>query len=157
METSNAASRGDLAKALLCSRGFGVLSTLSKRVPGHPFGSVVTYAVDAAQRPIFLLSRLAVHTTNLLADPRASLLVFEEAAEKDPLSSARVNFFGEVAVLPDSDVAEARGIYLARHPESAQWIDFGDFALYRMASAEAYYVGGFGVMGWVGSADLPAR
>jgi hypothetical protein len=51
--------------------------------------------------------------------------------------------------MPESEAAEARVLYLGRHPDSAQWIDFGDFALYRMILAQAYYVGGFGVMGWV--------
>src|ERR1035438_1363665 len=143
-----------LAQALLHSRGFGVLSTLSKRIPGYPFGSVVTYAVEATGSPIFLLSRLAVHTTNLLNNPKASLCVFAEAVENDPLNSARVNFFGDVTPLREAELPPARSLYLARHPESEQWIDFGDFALYRMALTEAYYVGGFGVMGWVGGADL---
>jgi putative heme iron utilization protein len=142
------------AGTLLRSRGFGVLATFSKRSPEYPFASVVTYAVDQTGSPIFLLSTLAVHTTNLLANPKASLLVFAEDAESDPLSSARANFFGEVAVLSEAESRSARELYLARHPDSEQWIDFGDFALYRMALVEAYYVGGFGVMGWVSGADL---
>jgi putative heme iron utilization protein len=137
------------AQELLASRGFGVLATLSQRVPDFPFGSIVTYAVDTEGRPIFLLSSLAVHTTNLLANPKASLLVFAESAESDPLSSPRLNVFGEVEVLPDADIPAMRGLYLARHPEAEQWVDFGDFAFYRLSVGQAYYVGGFGVMGWM--------
>jgi hypothetical protein len=139
----------EAAHALLRSRGFGVLATFSRRAPEYPFASVVTYAVDTSGSPVFLLSRLALHTTNLLANPKASLLVLSEDVENNPLDSARVNFFGEIAVMPESEAAEARVLYLGRHPDSAQWIDFGDFALYRMILAQAYYVGGFGVMGWV--------
>jgi putative heme iron utilization protein len=152
MET--AASRANLAKALLTSRGFGVLATHSKRRPDYPFASMVTYAVDRRGCPLFLLSSLAVHTSNLQANPKASLLVFAEGAESDPLNSARANFFGEAALVPEDQIGEARGLYLAKQPEAEQWIDFGDFALYRMELVEAYYVGGFGVMGWVDGADL---
>lgn len=90
-----------------------------------------------------------MHTTNLLANPKASLLVFAESAESDPLSSPRLNVFGEVEVLPDADIPAMRGLYLARHPEAEQWVDFGDFAFYRLSVGQAYYVGGFGVMGWM--------
>jgi putative heme iron utilization protein len=157
MDAAQSASRAELAKNLLKSRGFGVLSTLSQRVPEFPFGSVVTYAVDDAGCPIFLLSRLAVHTNNLLANPKASLLVFDQAVESEPLNSARVNFFGEIQSAPEGELARARSLYLERHPDAAQWVDFGDFGFYRMAVAEAYYVGGFGVMGWIGGTDLAAH
>ncbi len=141
----------NLAKELLTSRGFGVLATHSTRVPNYPFASIVNYSVDESGAPVFLMSQLALHTTNLSANPKASLLVFAEAAESDPLSSARVNYFGTIHTVPDSDLTAIRARYLARHPESEQWIDFGDFALYRMTIVDGYYVGGFGVMGWVGA------
>ena len=152
-----AASLAELSGRLLRARGFGVLSTLSKRALGHPFGSVVTYAVDSDGSPIFLLSRLAVHTTNLLANPKASLLVFAHEIESQPLNTPRVTIFGEVTALQEADVRDMRASYLARHPESDQWIHFGDFSFYRMLLAEAYYVGGFGVMGWVDGVDLAAH
>ena len=47
--------------------------------------------------------------------------------------------------------------YLKRHPQSEMWVDFGDFAFYRMDIAEPYYVGGFGVMGWVTANDYRRR
>jgi putative heme iron utilization protein len=137
------------ALGLFSSRGFGVLATLSTRVPDFPFGSIVTYALDADVRPIFLLSALAVHTTNLRANSKASLLVFAESAESDPLGSARLNVFGEVELVSEAEISTVRGLYLARHPEAEQWVDFGDFTFYRMSVRQAYYVGGFGVMGWM--------
>ena len=115
--------------------------------------SVVTYALDAKGRPVFLLSRLAVHTQNLLQDARASLLVCADGFENDPLNSARLTVLGELSALAEAETAVTRELYLARRPEAAQWIGFGDFALYRMEIAEAYYVGGFGVMGWVTGAS----
>ncbi len=137
------------ARLLLASRSFGVLATISQRAPGYPSTSLAPYALDHSGRPLFLLSRLAVHTVNLLSDPRASLLVFDEAAETDPLNSARLNLLGEIRAIEVGEMTDARTAYLTRHPGSERWIDFGDFALYRMTVLEAYYVGGFGVMGWI--------
>lgn len=137
------------ARILLESRRFGVLATQSVKIPGHPFASVVTYALEPSGDPIFLLSRLAVHTKNLLADPHASFLVFDERTEAEPLDSARVTLIGEIQPVEGADLSVARVLYIARQPAAEQWIDFGDFALYRMAVASRYFVGGFGRMGWL--------
>ena len=142
------------ARTLADTRGFGVLATNSKRMPGYPFASVTPYATDGAGRPVFLISRLAVHTKNLSEDPKASLLVFEAEAEQDPLTSARMNLMGEVHPVPESDLEDVRSRYLERHPESEQWLDFGDFGLYRLEVADVYFIGGFGEMGWVSKQDF---
>ena len=142
------------ARELVESRGFGCLSTLSARHPGFPFVSIAEFAADAAGAPVFLLSGLAVHTKNLAADPKASLIVFAADAEQDTLGSARVTLMGELQ--PVEDDTEVRERYLARHPQAAQWVDFGDFAFYRMEVSAIYYVGGFGQMGWVSGGDYRA-
>src|SRR5690349_6923856 len=90
-------SRAASARALVESRGLGILCTNSKRPPGYPFASVTPYAADTLGRPVLLLSRLAVHSKNLVQDSRASLLVFEESTESAPLDSARLNLLGDVA------------------------------------------------------------
>lgn len=149
--------RVEKARELIASRSFGILATMSKRMPGFPFASVTPYACDENGTPLFLMSGLAVHSKNLAENPKASLLVYEPEAESDPLSSARMNLMGEVHVVPEEQAASARAAYLARHPESEQWIDFGDFALYRLAVVDVYYIGGFGEMGWVAAADYSGR
>jgi putative heme iron utilization protein len=50
-------------------------------------------------------------------------------------------------------LAEARKLYLQRHVNSKYWVDFEDFSFYRMDVVDLYYVGGFGVMGWVSASD----
>jgi putative heme iron utilization protein len=67
----------------------------------------------------------------------------------DPLGAARVTLVGNVLPLPESEVAEARQLYLARYANSKYWVDFEDFSFYRIDVVDVYYVGGFGVMGWV--------
>ena len=131
----------------------GTLSTLSRKQPGFPFGSLMPYALDAQGRPIFLISTMAMHTQNLQADPRASLFVSESDIGDQPLGASRVTLIGNVLRLPDSDLAEARALYLASYPDSKHWVDFDDFLFYRMAVVDIYFVGGFGVMGWIAASE----
>jgi putative heme iron utilization protein len=141
------------ARTLLHLGRVGSLSTLSRKRPGFPFGSLMPYALDGAGRPLFLISTMAMHTQNLQQDPRASLLVTQPEAEGDPLGAARVTVVGNAATLATPEVAEARGLYLERHPNSKYWVDFDDFSFFRMDVVDVYYVGGFGVMGWVAAPD----
>lgn len=124
----------------------GTLSTLSRKQPGFPFGSVMPYGLDERGRPLFLISTMAMHTQNLKADPRASLLVTQDSGDGDPLGASRVTLVGNAVPVPDADRAAAREVYLARHANSKYWVDFEDFSFYRL---DVYFVGGFGVMGWV--------
>ena len=111
------------------------------------------YGLDERGRPIFLISTMAMHTQNLQADPRASLLVTQPAGDGDPLGASRVTLVGNVVTIPEAEVADARKLYLARYANSKYWVDFEDFSFYRMDVLDVYYVGGFGVMGWVQAAD----
>lgn len=142
-------SFAERARTLLHHAPVGVLSTHSVKQPGFPFGSLMPYALDAGNRPVVLISTMAMHTRNLLADSRCSLFVSTPGAAGDPLGASRVTLLGKAAAVPDDDVAGLRAAYLERHPSSSYWVDFDDFAFYRMATVDVYYVGGFGVMGWV--------
>jgi heme iron utilization protein len=146
-------SFAERARTLVHIGRIGALSTLSLKQPGYPFGSVMPYGLDDRGRPIFLVSTMAMHTQNLHANPRGSLLVTQPDASGDPLGASRVTLVGEVVPVPEPEVAEARQLYLARYVNSRNWVDFEDFSFYRMAVVDIYYVGGFGVMGWVAAAD----
>jgi putative heme iron utilization protein len=87
-----------------------------------------------------LISKLAVHTRNILADPRVSLMI-DERKEGDPLQGARVMLMGTAAVTADEDV---RRRYLARQPEAELFAGFADFAFYRIELKGAHLVAGFG-------------
>jgi len=146
-------SFAERARTLVCLGRTGSLSTLSRKQPGFPFGSVMPYGLDERGRPIFLISTMAMHTQNLQADPRASLLVTQPDPSDDPLGASRVTLMGNVLPLPGSEVAETRKLYLARYANSKYWVDFEDFSFYRMDVVDVYYVGGFGVMGWVSASE----
>ena len=147
-------SYAERARTLVYVGRIGSLSTLSRKQPGFPFGSVMPYGLDDYGRPIFLISTMAMHTQNLQTDPRASLLVSQNDANGDPLGASRVTLVGNVLPLPDAEVAESRKLYLARYANSKYWVDFEDFSFYRMDVVDVYYVGGFGVMGWVSATDF---
>ena len=140
------------ARTLLAREAVGMLSTNSVKHPGWPFGSVMPYALGDGGEPVFLISAMAVHTQNVVADPRASLLVMQSGSESDPLGLARATLLGTVhAVEHVPDALRAK--YLELHPNARHWIGYSDFGFYRLAVEHIYFVGGFGAMGWVAAGD----
>src|SRR5215469_10812916 len=146
-------SFAERARTLVYLCRIGSLSTLSRKQAGFPFGSLMPYGLDDRGRPIFLISTMAMHTHNLQADSRASLLVTQQDVSGDPLGASRVTVVGNVLAIPEAEVPETRKLYLSRHANSKYWVDFDDFFFYRMDVVDVYYVGGFGVMGWVSASD----
>lgn len=126
------------AARLLDEARMAALGTLG--AGGHPLVSLVAVATLATGAPLLLLSRLALHTKNLAADPRASLLLRDEAAA-DPMAEARVTLIGAMTPLADPS---ARARFLARHPEASLYVDFTDFGFYTLTIESAHLVAGFG-------------
>jgi len=146
-------SFAERARTLMHLGGIGSLSTLSRKQPGFPFGSVMPYGLDECGRPVFLISTMAMHTQNLQQDPRASLLVTRADGEGDPLGASRVTLLGNVLPVGQSETAAVRKLYLASYENSRYWVDFEDFSFYRMDVVDVYYIGGFGVMGWIAASE----
>jgi putative heme iron utilization protein len=138
-------------RALLRSEKQALLSTLSVRHGGHPFGSVVQYALDGAGAPLLYLSGLAVHTQNLLADGRASLLVSDSTSAE--LQPARATLVGTCAPLAGAEAGAAREAFALRHPDS-QALALPGFSLFRLEVVEARWVGGFAAAAWIDGAKL---
>lgn len=127
-----------VTKTLLREGRSAALATL---LPGgDPYCSLVNVATDAGGAPLLLISRLAVHTKNILADPRVSLMI-DERKQRDPLQGARVMLMGAAV---KADDPQARRRYLARQPEAEAFADFADFAFYRIEIKDAHLVAGFG-------------
>jgi len=127
------------AKKLLREGRSGALATLMPG-SGDPYCSLVNVATESSGAPLMLLSTLAIHTKNLLADARVSLML-DERKDGDPLEGARVMLMGSCSKNPDSSAASS---YLRRHPEAEMFAGFGDFAFYRIDIARAHLVAGFG-------------
>jgi putative heme iron utilization protein len=114
---------------------------------------MMPYAPDERGRPVIFISTMAMHTQNLETDPRASLLVMQPDVSGDPLAAARVTLVGAAVETPADEVRE---LYVTRFENSRYWQDFTDFSYYRIDVESVYFIGGFGVMGWIAAGDYAA-
>jgi putative heme iron utilization protein len=130
------------AKSLLRRSRQGALATLMPG-SGDPYCSLVNVAANPDATPILLFSRLAVHTKNILGDARVSLMLDERVAG-DPLEGARIMLAGRVEQLSGESASLARRRYLAAHPSAEAFVDFTDFAFFRIAPSGLHLVAGFG-------------
>ncbi len=128
------------------------LATLDRET-GHPYASLVTVATKPDGTPILLISKLALHTQNLAADPRASLLFDGTGGTGDPLAGGRVTVIGRIE--PDPGPA-TRARFLARQEAARGYADFPDFSFYALRPERAHYIGGFGRIVDLTPADILA-
>ncbi len=140
----------DTALHLLHSAASGALATHSAHMPGYPFATALPFVPDETHCPVFLLSTLAEHTKNLLANPHASLLV-AGADARNVLSAPRMTVVGDVARIATTPELAAR--YVRYQPDAQQYLELGDFAFFRLQPKRVRYIGGFAQMGWVEEAE----
>jgi len=129
-----------LARTMIRASLKGALATLLAP-GGHPYASLLLTATDTDGSPLFLISKLALHTRNLLADPRASLLIDATGTEADPMQGSRITLIGEARPTTSKS---AKRRFLARHPAAAGYAGFPDFAFYALDVQSAHFIGGFG-------------
>ncbi|HNZ56930.1 MAG TPA: pyridoxamine 5'-phosphate oxidase family protein, partial [Methylophilaceae bacterium] len=139
------------ALQFLRSTRSGVLSTFSAKFVGYPFGSVAPFVLDHSGQPVILISTIAEHTHNIIANPKVSLLVF--AGDDDLQANARLTLIGEAKLIDKQD-ADLRARYLRYLPQAASYFDMHDFNFYRIEIAHVRYIAGFGRMGWVEGTEL---
>ncbi|CAH1658642.1 HugZ family pyridoxamine 5'-phosphate oxidase [Chelatococcus asaccharovorans] len=126
------------AKALLRATRFGSLGTLDSE--NAPYTSLVNVATDIDGAPVILISRLALHTKNILRDSRVSLML-SHVGGGDPSAHPRISIKGRASLTTDEN---SRRRFLARHPASAGYATFADFGFYRIEPESAHLVAGFG-------------
>ena len=139
----------ETVQKLIQQEKFGVLSTLSIKHDGWPFGSATPYAISAPGDPIILVSSLAEHTKNMMNDPRVSLFIQDTTTNKNPQSIARATLLGVVEAVNENESEDAAQRYLSRFPEAAQNFQMGGFSMQRIVVKQVRYIGGFGNMFWV--------
>jgi heme iron utilization protein len=133
------------ARQLLHAHRYGVLSTLSKKWEGYPFGSITPYLTDHDGSLLILISSIAEHTKNIQHDPRVSLIAHAQ-------NSAQIQTQGRITVLGDAqaaDKASAGKRYLRYFPEAQTYFAMHDFSFYRIVPKAIRYIGGFGKIHWV--------
>src|SRR5271168_324949 len=109
-------SYAERARTLLHLSRVGSLSTLSRKQPGFPFGSLMPYALDGAGRPLFLISTMAMHTQNIKPNSRASLFVTQAALHGDVLGPPPITLVGNARQLSEVEKPARRELYLTVHP-----------------------------------------
>lgn len=147
-------SHREAVRRLLRKSGKASLATTmaadADRAPGAPYATLVTCATDHDGSPVLLLSGLADHTRNLAADDRAALLLDDTHGLPNPQTGERATVMGRIRRIEDAEMLErCRRRFLARHPATALYAGFGDFAFCRMTVERAHYVGGFARAVWI--------
>ncbi|MFZ5522632.1 MAG: HugZ family protein [Pseudomonadota bacterium] len=134
------------ARLMLRAHRYGVLSTISKKFDGYPFGSITPYLVDHDGSLLILISTLAEHTKNILHDPRVSMITHDQ---RDPhiQTQGRVTVLGKAE--PEADRERAGQRYLRYFPEAGSYFAMHDFSFYRIRPMAIRYIGGFGRIHWV--------
>ena len=134
---------------LISAERHGVLCTAHARQGGWPFGSIAPYALTAQRDPVFLFSTIAEHTSNLIADARASLLVQDRRALDQPLAGARATLIGTAEAPEGRARRDLLDGYLARFPDAAEWANAHDFIPFVLRVQRVRWILGFGSMGWI--------
>lgn len=137
------------ARRLLRAERVGLLSTLSHKLGGYPFGSAVSYLTDHEARPLFLISQLAEHTRNIEQDARASFLVHEQSV--DIQAGERLTLVGTAVRVETTEQLKAH--YLRYFPSAEQYFAL-DFNFYRIEPVTLRYIGGFGVARWISPTEI---
>ncbi|MBN8533253.1 MAG: HugZ family protein [Rhizobiales bacterium] len=127
-----------LGRHLLRAIRVGALGTLDRET-GFPITTLVSVATDLDGAPVILVSGLSHHTKNLFADPRCSVLL-SEGGRGDPLAHPRLTLTARAEKIQDNTI---RRRFLARHPKAKLYVDFPDFAFYRLVPHRMQLNGGF--------------
>lgn len=135
------------AAALLRESNEGVLSTMSKKFEGYPFGSFTTYTTDRNRSVIIYASRLAQHTKNLLHDSKASLTIYNLKKSGDQQDSQRLTLLGDLVKADNqNDCKERFSLFL---PHSVNYHKMHDFCFYKLLINQVRWIGGFGQIAWL--------
>ena len=142
------------ARLMLRAHRYGVLSTLSKKLDGYPFGSIAPYLVDHDGSLLILISTLAEHTKNILQNPRVSLITHDQL-NPHIQTQGRVTVVGNAELETDRESSGLR--YLRYFPEAQDYFSMHDFSFYRIRPVAIRYIGGFGRIHWVDIENYAAQ
>ncbi|MCB0967255.1 MAG: DUF2470 domain-containing protein [Ilumatobacter sp.] len=146
-------SHAELIRTLVGQGGFGTLTTTTP--DGHPYGSLVAYSVLDDGSPLACISDLAEHTRFATENPAAGLFVAGSTPNGgDPMDAPRVSLVGELERCSPSPADIER--HLAHHPGASEYVGWPDFGWWTLSIASGRFVGGFGIMSWVGGDEIAA-
>lgn len=140
------------ARKLLLERKFGVLSTQSVVMPGYPFGSIAPFCLNRGGLPVILISDIAQHTKNIIADPKVSLTVVEDETPRGQ-AHGRVTYLAEATPVEEHD-EDTQERYYDYFPSSRNYHKTHNFRFYRLAATRLRFIGGFGDINWIEPGDF---
>ena len=138
---------------LLRSNNSGILSTISKKYSGYPFGSFVTYATGRSRIIYFYFSDLAQHTKNLNFKSESCLTISETRKNDDKQNSKRLTLMGDLKLVEEQNIKDCKKIFFSILPESEKYSKMHDFNFYQLEIKHARWIGGFGKISWLDSQD----
>ena len=137
------------AVSLLRNASEGVLSTISVRNEGYPFGSFVTFVSDLDRSILIYASNIAQHTINLKENSKSCLTLFKIDDDFDKQNSSRMTLLGDLKSLPDEETDEVKRRFENFLPESKKYAEMHDFNFYRLHITQVRWIGGFGKIAWL--------
>jgi len=138
------------ARTLFNTRCDGVLSTHSIDLPGYPFGSITPYCINRDGQPVILISTIAQHTRNILADNKVSLIAYDPQTD-DTQAAGRITYIANAVKIDDEEMAER---YYRFYPNSRNFHKTHDFNFYTLDFVRVRYIGGFGEIYWIEKEDF---
>tara|TARA_B100000925_G_scaffold113961_1_gene84382 strand:+ start:1330 stop:2058 length:729 start_codon:yes stop_codon:yes gene_type:complete len=131
------------------STNAAILSTMSKKYEGYPFGSFITYATDKSRTLFMYTSDIAQHTKNLKNDSKACVTLFKLDTEYDKQNSSRLTLMGDLKKVPKDDLDDCQERFVKFLPESKKYSSMHDFKFYKLEISRVRWIGGFGDIAWI--------
>ena len=137
------------AVRLMRESEIGILSTMSDKFSGYPFGSFVTYTSSKDRTILFYFSDLAEHTKNLMQDSKSSLTIFKINEKDDNQNSSRLTLLGDLSLMDKKRSELIQDHYFNMLPESKSYSNMHDFNFYEFVPSQIRWIGGFGAIAWL--------
>ena len=131
------------------SNNAAILSTMSKKYEGYPFGSFITYVSDKNRTLLMYTSDIAQHTKNLKTNSKACVTIFKLDTEYDKQNSSRLTLMGDLKDVSEDSVEECQERFVKFLPESKKYSSMHDFKFYKLEISRIRWIGGFGDIAWL--------
>ena len=126
-----------------------ILSTMSNKYKGYPFGSFITYVTDRSRTLFMYTSDIAQHTKNLKTNPKACVTLFKLDTDYDKQNSSRLTLMGDLKKVPNEDLDDCQERFIKFLPESKKYSSMHDFKFYKLVISRVRWIGGFGDIAWL--------
>ena len=131
------------------SNNAAILSTISKKYEGYPFGSFITYVSDKNRTLLMYTSDIAQHTKNLKTNSKACVTIFKLDTEYDKQNSSRLTLMGDLKDVSEDNIEECQERFVKFLPESKKYSSMHDFKFYKLEISRIRWIGGFGDIAWL--------